>query len=465
VIAASRPIQRPPDAKLLVVRANAAISHRPRDRWPELLERGDLIVANDAATLPASLAGVHVPSGAPIEVRLAQRGSLDPRDVRDWVAVVLGEGDRHMRTEDRRAPPRLRRGERLQLGPLAARVRGLAGHPRLVALRFEGAIDEIWAGLAVHGRPIQYAYVEPELSLRNVWTPIAAAPAALEPPSAGFALDWQALSRLRERGAAFATITHAAGISSTGDAALDRRLPLDEAYRIPLTTARAIAGTRTRGGRVIAIGTTVVRALESAAAEDGIVRAGEGVATLTLGPRTVLRAVDAILSGTHEPGTSHYELLRAFAGEEALRSADAELQEGGYRTHEFGDSVFVERAYRAAADPLPGPLPREREHFTPGPLPRQREHFTPGPLPTQREHLGRHAACDGLARNSAATIIPTPTASAARLRNPPMKGRRTRSAKASIASTAAPTREAVRAAASGLTRSSSIAPTTTASQT
>jgi S-adenosylmethionine:tRNA ribosyltransferase-isomerase len=184
--------------------------------------------------------------------------------------------------------------------------------------------------------------MEPALALWDVWTPIAGFPAAFEPPSAGFALDWHTISELRAHGVGFATLTHAAGISSTGDAELDRRLPLDEPYRIPPATAEAIVRTRQRRGRVIAIGTTVVRALESAA-EGSAVKPGDGIATLRIGPGTPLRAVDAILSGTHEPGTSHYELLRAFTDEVTLRRADRELEAHGYRTHEFGDSVFIFR--------------------------------------------------------------------------------------------------------------------------
>jgi len=92
-----------------------------------------------------------------------------------------------------------------------------------------------------------------------------------------------------------------------------------------------------------------VRALEQAAARDAVVRAGEGVATERIGPTSRLRVVDAILSGTHEPGSSHYELLRAFADEATLRRADRELEAGGYRTHEFGDSVLIERRARGAA--------------------------------------------------------------------------------------------------------------------
>jgi len=347
MIAASEPTQRPPQARLLVVDCQGRIAHARRSALAEFLRPGDLLIANDAATLPASLRGVHLPTGASIEVRLAGRRSLAPEDV-GFSAVVFGEGDFHMRTEDRPAPPIVSPGDTLALGPLQAGVERLLGHPRLVSLRFDGSADTVWSGLARHGRPIQYAHVPTPLALWDVWAPIAGLPAAFEPPSAGFALDWQTLANIRSRGAAFATITHAAGISSTGDAALDRLLPFDESYRISEATAAAIAAARSRGERIIAIGTTVVRSLEHAAIPGGV-RSGHGLATGRIGAASQLSVVDAILSGTHEPGTSHYELLRAFAGEATLRHATEELDAHAYRTHEFGDSVLIERSCFSAA--------------------------------------------------------------------------------------------------------------------
>src|SRR5262245_44317839 len=157
MIAADRAVQRPPHARVLAVDAAGAIADVARARFVDLLHRGDLVVANDAATLPASLNGVHEPSGAPVEVRLAGRASLDADDVRDFTAVVFGAGDFHVRTENRPLPPPLRSGDRLLLGPLTARVAGCLDHPRLVALRFDGTPAAIWEGLARHGRPIQYA--------------------------------------------------------------------------------------------------------------------------------------------------------------------------------------------------------------------------------------------------------------------------------------------------------------------
>src|SRR5215216_5134858 len=341
MIAADTAVQRPMDAKLLVVDGQRNLIHVPRTAFVEFLRLNDLVIANDAATLPASLTGVHQPTGKKIEVRLAGRPSLDPSHVNRFSAVVFGEGDFHMRTEDRPLPPPLKSGDTLVLGPLRATVEKLLGHPRLVKLVFAGTADEVWAGLASHGRPIQYSHMQTSLELWDVWTRIAGSPVAFEPPSAGFVLEWHVLSAIREHQAGFATITHAAGISSTGDEDLDRLLPFDEPYRIPETTARAVEVARQRGGRVIAVGTTVVRALEDAATEDGHLRSGEGVAQGRIGPTTRLRVVDAILSGTHERGTSHYELLRAFLEDSTLQRATDELVQRGYKTHEFGDSVLI----------------------------------------------------------------------------------------------------------------------------
>ena len=347
---AYRPIQRPRDAKLLAIDVRGRITHMLRRRFVDLLRPGDLVIANDAATLPASLRGVHGPSGADIEVRLAGRTSLAGDQVTVFSAVIFGSGDFRTRTEDRTLPPALTPGDRLKLGPLTATVEALLDHARLVSIRFDGSAAVIWAGLARHGRPIQYAHVPAPLALWDVWTPIASAPVAFEPPSATFVLDWRSLQTMRDRGIRFATITLAAGISSTGDPDLDRRLPFDEAYRISGNTARAIQQAKNQGGRIIAVGTTVVRALEHAAARDGALRPGDHVATTRIGPTTRLRVVDVILSGTHEPGSSHYQLLRAFADDATLEKASGALDARGYLTHEFGDSVLIERMPRRVSE-------------------------------------------------------------------------------------------------------------------
>ncbi len=346
MIAEHRPVQRPSHAKLLVVDSLGRITHAPRSELLRFLRAGDLVVANDAATLPAGLREVHVTSGAEIEVRLAGRSTLAADDFRSFSAIVFGAGDFRTRTEYRPLPPKLAPGDRLVLGPPTATIAALLDHPRLISLRFDGSPDAIWAGLARHGRPIQYAHVTVPLELWDVWTPIAGPPVAFEAPSASFTLDWSSIRAMGDRGVAFATIELAAGISSTGDAVLDGRLPLDEPYGIPASTVTHLRRTRAVGGRVVAVGTTVVRALEHAAARDGGLQEGSGVATQRIGSDSTLRVVDALVTGTHEPTSSHYQLVGSFVRDDVLARIDRELDAGCYRTHEFGDSLFVERRAR-----------------------------------------------------------------------------------------------------------------------
>lgn len=348
MIAAAFPERRPAEARLLVVDRLRHLRHVRRQGLIDVLRAGDLVIANDAATIPGSLVGRHLPSGRHVEVRLAGSDSIDPLSVGPFTAVLFGLGDYRMRTEDRPDPPAVSPGDRLHLGSLSAMVVArLHSHPRLVRLAFDGSPAQIWEGIARHGRPVQYSHLQQPLALWDTWTAIAGPPVAFEPPSAGFVLDWRLLAAMRNKGVEFATLTHAAGLSSTGDEWFDALLPFDEPYRIPYGTAASIERARLQGRRIVAIGTTVVRALEHAAAADGFVRAGEGLATGRIGPATELQVVDAILSGTHERGTSHFELLRAFADDETLADMDAELEAHGYRTHEFGDSIFVERSVAA----------------------------------------------------------------------------------------------------------------------
>ena len=141
--------------------------------------------------------------------------------------------------------------------------------PRLVWIRFDGGRERVWAALYLRGRPIQYAYEQLPLALARVQTPYAARPWASEMPSAGRPLRLSLLARMRARGVELAWLTHAAGLSSTGDPALDAALPFPERYELPQATVAAVAATRRRSGRVVAVGTTVVRALEGNARSHG----------------------------------------------------------------------------------------------------------------------------------------------------------------------------------------------------
>lgn len=313
---------------------HASVADRVIGDLPDLLRAGDLVVLNDAATLPASLQGQS--RLGPVEARLAARAEGD----RHWTAVLFGAGSWRQKTEDRPAPPRLEAGERIRFGAgLEAEITDVSPvSARLVGLRLEADGDRLWPALYRAGRPIQYAHLCAPLALWDVQTPYAARPWAVEMPSAGRALTLRLLETLSARGVAHAFLTHAAGLSSSGDDAIDAMLPLPERYEIPETTRAAIARTRSHGGRVVAVGTSAVRALEASARRNGgRVAAERAVAELIIDRGFAPRAVDGLLSGIHETGTSHRRLLEAFAPAELLDRAFAHAEARGYLGHEFGD--------------------------------------------------------------------------------------------------------------------------------
>jgi len=310
------------------------------DDMPALLRPGDLLVVNDAATLPASLSG-RTAAGSSLEVRLyGQRAGPGPR----FRAVLFGPGDWRLRTEDRPEPARLAPGDRISFAPdLSARVEAVADlSPRLVELTFDRDGAPLWSALYRYGRPVQYSYVAAPLELWSVQTHFGARPWAAEMPSAGRPLRWHILRALGERGVRMAALTHAAGLSSTGDPVLDAALPLPEQFDVPEPTVRAIRATRAAGGRVVAVGTTVVRALEGSAVQHrGELVPGPGETDLVIRPGFRPQVVHGILTGIHEPGSSHFGLLHEFAPGDLLAAASTHARAAGYLGHEFGDSCLV----------------------------------------------------------------------------------------------------------------------------
>jgi S-adenosylmethionine:tRNA ribosyltransferase-isomerase len=301
---------------------------------PSLLGPGDLLVLNDAATLPGSLHG-RTEAGEAIELRLSSVSGTAR-----FEAVLFGAGDFHTRTEHRPPPPKLSAGAVLRLGPdLWARVESVSSrHPRLLEVKFEQDGAALWAGLFRVGRPVQYAHVKEPLPLWHVQTAYAARPWSAEQPSAGRPLKLGLLQALRAKGVALATITHGCGLSSTGDAQLDAALPLPERYEIPAATVEAVRAAK----RVIAVGTSVTRSLEgSAAANGGVLTPGTGVTDLRLSGAHRLGVAHGLLTGMHEPGTSHDQLLEAFAPRAVIDGAFARAEELGYLGHEFGDSMLL----------------------------------------------------------------------------------------------------------------------------
>jgi S-adenosylmethionine:tRNA ribosyltransferase-isomerase len=338
------------DVRLLAVDTrHGRLLDRAATDLPALLFPGDLLVLNDAATLPASLSG-RAPSGAPIEIRLAGPPGRDPSDASSWRAVLFGAGDWHTRTEDRPPPELLAAGDLVRLGDasspdpaasLTAEVVAVSPlSPRLVELRFDRGGAALMAALYRIGRPVQYAHQDRDLALWSVQTAFAGPPWAVEMPSAGRPLSWHVLAALRRRGVDLAWLTHAAGLSATGDPALDTALPLPELYDIPRATADAVRRAGSDGRRVIAVGTTVVRALEGAA-RSGRAGGGSGTTDLVLDGGSLLRVVDGIITGVHAPGESHYRLLGAFAPPTLLDAAWRHARARGYLQHELGDICLV----------------------------------------------------------------------------------------------------------------------------
>jgi S-adenosylmethionine:tRNA ribosyltransferase-isomerase len=252
----------------------------------------------------------------------------------------------------------LRLGERLQFRTdLAAAVVDVdASATRLVRLRFETSGAQFLRALYAHGKAIQYSYTADVLRLWDVQNRYASRPWAFELPSAGRPLTFEALFEIEKRGATLTHVTHAASISSTGSERLDARLPLAERYEISETAATAVGHARKNHGRVIAVGTSVVRALEGHADAAGVVRAGHGETELRLSSAYQPRVVNGLLTGLHEPGTSHFALLEAFAPRPLLLRAVEHAARTGYLQHEFGDSCLV------LAGALVEPLNADRAH-------------------------------------------------------------------------------------------------------
>ncbi len=318
------------NVKLLVVN-DGVIEDSSIERLPDRLRPGDLLVVNDAATMPASLPARDARNNQ-MELRLTTQ-----LDERVWQAAVFGAGDWRTPTEDRPSPPRFAEGEEIMIAPnFRARVRGedqLSG--RLLNLEFNLSGEELWRNLYRHGKPVQYSYLEDELKLWSVQNVYSSRPWAVEMPSAGHALSWRLLLKLIRKGVQIVPLTHGAGLSSTGDVKIDLALPLAERFEIPTSTMEAVRRTMAGGGRVIAVGTSVVRALESAYM--GL----SGFTTLKLGPGYERKIVDGLLTGTHDVSESHYQLLRSLLPENVLAQVSQRLERQDYLTHEFGDLCLI----------------------------------------------------------------------------------------------------------------------------
>jgi S-adenosylmethionine:tRNA ribosyltransferase-isomerase len=317
---------------MVIERATYSVKHSRFDHLGQFLQAGDLLVFNTSRTLPASLSGCEAQGGPCIEVRLAEHlpdGS--------WLALLLCQ----------RGDPftcGLRSGMQIDFGE------GLTGTvferderiPRLWKMRFSKEGSELLQLLYRLGRPIHYEYVSAPWDLDYYQTVYAREPGSAEMPSAGRAFTWRLLFDLQRRGVTTAYLVLHTGLSSYMDDLLDAQHPAsEEEYFISDQTAEKINAAHHQGARVIAVGTTVVRALESVADESGLVQPGHGYTRLHITANHRLRTVDGLLTGLHEPEASHLDLLTAFLPSEKIREAYEEAVRLGYLWHEFGDLNLI----------------------------------------------------------------------------------------------------------------------------
>ncbi len=313
---------------------------------PDQLAPGDLVVINVSATLPAAVDGQR---------RAPERDASDPVTVH--VAGPHPDGDGTVIVEVRRPDGTgklddVRPGEFVGLGD-DVYLELLASYPdarsgrgsRLWHARADGwsATDGYAGGdalthhLASRGRPITYSYLEGRWPLEDYQTVYGRVPGSAEMASAGRPFTSEVITELIARGIAVAPLVLHTGVSSLEAS----EAPPAERFEVPAMTARMVELTRKHGGRVVAVGTTVVRALETVAAPDGRLWAGSGWTDLELGPTRPARVVDGLLTGWHAPDASHLRLLDAVAGESLVDAAYGAALEAGLLWHEFGDTCLL----------------------------------------------------------------------------------------------------------------------------
>ncbi|MGI5178047.1 S-adenosylmethionine:tRNA ribosyltransferase-isomerase [Dactylosporangium sp. CA-152071] len=305
----------PRDGVRLLHGQGSTVSHHRFTDLPGLLRAGDLLVVNTSGTLPAS-----VPvAGAPLRVHF----STELADGR-WLVEVRGADDLGRRP-GQPGPLRLPGGGTVTLEEPYSR-----GRLWFASVKTRTSVIDF---LHRHGQPIRYPYVRRQWPIEAYQTVFATQPGSAEMPSAARPFTDRVVTRLVSAGVQIAPLVLHTGVASPE--AHER--PYPEWFRVPPGTARLVNETRAAGGRVVAVGTTAVRALETVAGEDGRVAAGEGWTDLIVTPARGVRAVDGLLTGLHEPKASHLDLLAAVVDRDLLARCYAEAVRAGYLWHEFGD--------------------------------------------------------------------------------------------------------------------------------
>lgn len=332
--------------RLMVSRVeDDSIGHARFRHFPDFLASGDVLVVNTSATINAAVnawrEGSDGRSGEAIELHLST--PLPGGPPQHWVVEL------RRLTEEGTAPLLTARpGEWLRLpggasatllGPYLPHGRSVSPRVRLWVAELVGPRDVMDYG-ATHGHPIRYKYIPARWPLAYYQTVFATEPGSAEMPSAGRAFTPQIVERLKRNGVEIVPLVLHTGVASLES----KELTYPERYRVPAGTAAAVNRARACGGRVVAVGTTVVRALETVASPDGFVQPSQGWTDLIITPERGLYAVDAMLTGLHEPRSSHLAMLEALAGRAHLEIAYREALEQKYLWHEFGDLHLILRS-------------------------------------------------------------------------------------------------------------------------
>ncbi|WP_454195946.1 S-adenosylmethionine:tRNA ribosyltransferase-isomerase [Nocardia sp. Marseille-Q1738] len=309
------------EVRLLV--ADSGLTHARFRELPDHLRPGDLLVVNNSATMSSAVDATL--DGEPVALHFSTW--LD--DGR-WVVEV--------RTTQRTPYPAesLVPGVVLRLPGAAATLCApwLPGARRLWIAEITTDVHRL---LAEHGRPITYSYVSQRWSASYYSTVFGRVPGSAEMPSAARPFTERLVLDLIAAGLVLTPVTLHTGVSSPESG----EPPSPERFVVPASTARLVNATKAAGGRVVAVGTTVTRALETAADPSGPVRAASGWTDLLLGADRPARVVDGLITGWHAPGASHLDLLVAVAGEQTVAAAYDVAVDTGYLWHEFGDSALL----------------------------------------------------------------------------------------------------------------------------
>ncbi|MFB7905852.1 S-adenosylmethionine:tRNA ribosyltransferase-isomerase [Kitasatospora sp. NPDC056076] len=309
-------------------RDTGAVEHHRFTELPEVLRPGDLLVVNNSATVPAALPG-RLPDGTPVALHLS---SAQPDRQGSYLVElrrsVPGAAAAYYPPEESPARPGLRVA--LPAGGGAVLVQPFTARLWYAELSLPAPLLSY---LDRHGRAIRYGYVDRDWPIEAYRTVFATVPGSSEMPSAARPFTPDSVARLAGRGVLVAPVTLHTGVASPEA----HEAPYAERFHVPAATARLVGHVRAEGGRVVAVGTTVVRALESAVAPDGTLQEADGWTELVITPERGVRAVDGLLTGWHEPRASHLLMLAAVAGRPLLAACYRAAVQQHYLWHEFGD--------------------------------------------------------------------------------------------------------------------------------